>query len=159
MRSKGTKFFPGTITAIAPGTGGGSATCAILYDDGDREEGAVGANIRRVGPAVTAKASDPESAKDPKPATAATAGSSAPAEPRAKDANGLTLVAGDKVEARYKGKGASHFSCARTVGVLHARFPSSHSLYCCHPVPARHQVLPGRSGCSQRSRIWRRGHH
>ena len=39
---------------------------------------------------------------DTKPAAT---GSSAAAEPRAKDANGLTLVVGDKVEARYKGKG------------------------------------------------------
>ena len=102
---KGAKFFPGTITAIAPAAGGGSATCSILYDDGDKEDGAVGANIRRLGPAA-AKASEPESTKDTKPVATA---SSAAAEPRAKDANGLTLVVGDKVEAKYKGKGALFF--------------------------------------------------
>ena len=129
------------ITAIEPGVGGGEATCAILYDDGDREEGAASANIRRVGPAAASKAVEApgsgagkaaETTKGawgepanstPLTASASAGGSSAPAEPRAKDANGLTLVAGDKVEARYKGKGASHFSCARTVDVLYARLP------------------------------------
>ena len=164
--SKGTRYFPGAITAIAPGAGGGEATCSILYDDGDREEGAVGANIRRLGPAAAKAAEAPSSGvgkaaemskgawgepANPTPSVSSStaAGSSAAAEPRAKDANGLTLVVGDKVEARYKGKGAAALRHAHTRS--HKTHTHTHTRLAAPPLPLQ-APSTSRAWCLQSTR-------
>lgn len=47
-KGKGTKLYPGIVSALVPSPDG-SVSINIAYDDGDREEGAISANVRRVG--------------------------------------------------------------------------------------------------------------
>ena len=63
FKGKGSKYYPGKITAVTPGVGGASATFSILYDDNDKEDGALSANVRRVGGSL-----GDEAAKTPAPA-------------------------------------------------------------------------------------------
>ena len=47
-KGKGTKLYPGIVSALVPNPDG-SVSINIAYDDGDREEGAISPNVRRVG--------------------------------------------------------------------------------------------------------------
>jgi len=46
-KGKGTKYYPGKISAVKEAAG--VVTFSIAYDDGDKEDGALPANVRRVG--------------------------------------------------------------------------------------------------------------
>ena len=46
-KGKGSKKYPGRISAVAPGVGNAEATFSILYDDNDKESGALSANVWR----------------------------------------------------------------------------------------------------------------
>jgi hypothetical protein len=71
----GTKYFRGKITSIDAGNG--SFTFGITYDDGDKENGALPANVRRLGSSVR---------------------STEVASTSAVDADGNLLAVGDAVE-------------------------------------------------------------
>jgi len=47
-KGKGTRYYPGTIATMREGAEGSSVLFRLLYDDGDKEEGALGINLRRV---------------------------------------------------------------------------------------------------------------
>ena len=48
-KGKGTRYYPDTIAMMREGAEGSSVLFGLLYDDGDKEEGALGINLRRVG--------------------------------------------------------------------------------------------------------------
>jgi hypothetical protein len=83
-KGKGTKKYPGRISAVALGMGDAEVTFSILYDDNDKESGALGANVWRIGgskaeeAAAVAPAAPPTVAPTPAPAPAP-----APAAPAA----------------------------------------------------------------------------
>ena len=189
FKGKGTKFYPGAVTSVTPGIGGAAATFSLLYDDGDKEEGAKSENIQRIGPSkcedttaiavpivlastvvvdstaaaitsasnepavlsvssasaastssttdlllpavvtavvvpvpVTSSSSRPGSAINVAPTssvpttTAAVVATVAPDTfgPRGVDIEGKILVTGDRVEAKYKGKGTKFYPGAVT---------------------------------------------
>jgi len=118
-KGKGLKFYAGKISAIKEVAG--TFTFSIAYDDGDKEDGALPANIRRVGGGASAQFSsaavapinklDGFSVTNSYRPGSALGGSNSPhrTNPQATDADGLTLAIGDNVEARYKGKGAKYY--------------------------------------------------
>jgi hypothetical protein len=128
-KGKGSKRYPGKVAAVIPGVGGADATFNLAYDDGDSESGALGANVWRQGgskaeeavvvaaavaaPAAAAPApAQPAPADGPAPPAPAPAPAAPDADalgPRGKDADGKVLVAGDRIEARYKGKGSKRY--------------------------------------------------
>ena len=46
-KGRGTKYFPGKVSLVR--VADGAVLLNLLYDDGDKEEGALAANVRRVG--------------------------------------------------------------------------------------------------------------
>ena len=56
FKGKGVRYFPGQVTAVNPHRDG-SFTFDLAYDDGDMEENALPANIRRTGPPPRASSS------------------------------------------------------------------------------------------------------
>ena len=87
-KGKGTRFFPGKVGAITHAPDG-SATFSIAYDDGDKEEGALSRDVRHLPTPVDAGAQRRGSA---------TAGPI--------DSTGAVLAVGDRVIARFRGRGA-----------------------------------------------------
>jgi hypothetical protein len=125
-RGKGRRMYPGIITALKAVPGSSDVTFSLLYDDGDKEEGARGEHIRRVGgtkgevpatdvavaaaksvPAAASAAlpADAPAAAQPAPSTTAVSSTAAPAELRGQDQAGLPLAVGDRIEALFRGKG------------------------------------------------------
>jgi hypothetical protein len=110
-KGKGSKRYPGTISAVALGVGGSPTTFSILYDDNDSESGAKCENIWRIGPS---KGDSPVEAPPATPAVPAAAAAAPPvvtdaAAAQAADAQGNALAEGDRVECRYKGKGSKYY--------------------------------------------------
>jgi hypothetical protein len=99
-KGKGTRWYPGKVASVTVAADG-AVTYALAYDDGDSEPAARPEHVRRVG---VSKADAEQAAPAPSPAPvgpisgqpAVTADVSEAARP---------FVVGDKVEARYKGKG------------------------------------------------------
>ena len=104
-KGRGTKYFSGKISSVI--VLGGVTSFNILYDDGDKEDGAKSENIRRIGSSK---------ADDVKPSSSSSSSSSSVVVeednlgPRGKDMDGKVLVSGDRVEAKYKGRGTKYFS-------------------------------------------------
>jgi len=59
-KGKGTKYYTGKISAVVPHRDG-TFTFNLAYDDGDKEEGALPVNVRRIGPSTSARVRDEES--------------------------------------------------------------------------------------------------
>jgi len=100
---RGTAYLPGRVTAIHHDRGTGAAAFSIEYDDGEFEQSAVPANVFRL-------ASDNAQPGGPRTSMMAMAHSSPSARPQGTDADGQSLLVGDRAEARYKGKGTLFYS-------------------------------------------------
>jgi hypothetical protein len=102
-KGKGTKFYAGKISSIKESFG--SYTFNVAYNDGDKEEGALPANVRKVGvsgtpkvtPAPFALAESALLANRRNPTTGGLSASGMASPHAAHDADGNTLVVGDKV--------------------------------------------------------------
>jgi hypothetical protein len=136
-KGKGARYYKGKISTITESNG--LKVYGIAYDDGDKEEGAKSENIRRIGetsaatatlpsapsssvqsntPAPVSVASvvetKPESVLFPAPSAVPTpiptvASSAIDSKLTGFDMDGKVLAEGDKVEAKYKGKGARYY--------------------------------------------------
>ena len=62
-KGRGTKFFPGKIAAVRLGEDG-EARFSIHYDDGDTEDGALPASVRRVGESQAESSEDEDEESD-----------------------------------------------------------------------------------------------
>jgi hypothetical protein len=108
-KGKGAKFYAGKISAIHPDRDGKGCTFNIAYNDGDKEDGALPANVRRTGPAAV-----DHKAQNAAQSVAALLGSPRRAgvsdidpmrpfsvpSPVAVDADGKPVAVGDAVEVR-----------------------------------------------------------
>jgi hypothetical protein len=96
FKGRSSKFFPGVITAVTSDPIFGE-TFSILYDDGDKEDGAFPRNINLIMAAPAASSAGASSATEPVLPT------------HGYDTDGNTLSKGDKIEAKYKGRSTRYF--------------------------------------------------
>jgi hypothetical protein len=111
FKGKGTRFYPGKVTAVTAGVGGAAATMSILYDDGDKEDGAKSENVRRVGPSRCEAAL----AAAPAAAPAATPAAGAAAAPAADPAAAPAAAPAGADAAAPSAGGAAAAAAAATV--------------------------------------------